>query len=239
MGIDQHQLGRLRSRWRDAAVLHPLDSGAMAEGTTQLARMRQWLIELFQLGAFRVAALSLLIICFGAWATWHWWCFLSFKDTPTNAIRNVALIGGGLIAWIFAFWRSSIAERQADIAKQEHHHGRFQSAIELLAKEGRHNGHARLSGLHALRYLTRDEPAFGPDVIEVVTTFMLEASTDQEYVEREEREFTLARLTAEFVCDTLDRERRLDVTSRRRLREDVARACAEVARKLSEREVPR
>ncbi len=193
--------------------------------------MFQRLAENLQRGAFWVAVLSLLIIALGAFATWYWWCFLSFKDTPTNAIRNVALVAGGLIAWVFAFWRSSIAEQQADIAKQEHHHGRFERAIALLAQQGRQNSHARLSGLHALRYVTRDAPLFGPHVIEIVTTFMLEASTDQAYAERE---FTLARITAEFVCDTLDRQRLLDASSRQRLRDEVTHACAIVALNLSE-----
>ena len=194
-------------------------------------RLAENLRRLTQRDAFWVAVLSLLIIALGAFATWHWWSFLSFKDTPTNAIRNVALIGGGLIAWVFAFWRSSIAERQADISKQEHHHGRLERAIALLAQQGRQNSHARLSGLHALRYVTRDAPLFGPDVIQIVTTFMLEASTDQAYAERE---FTLARKTAEFVCNTLDRQRLLDASSRQRLRDDVARACAVVALNLSD-----
>ena len=197
--------------------------------------MFQWLTTLLRRGAFWVAALSFAIIALGALATWHWWCFLSLNDTSTNAMRNVALIGGGLIAWIFAIWRSSIAEQQADIAKQEHHHGRFQRAIELLAQQGRHNSHARLSGLHALRYLTRDAPVFGPDVIEIVTTFMLEASTDQDYAERE---FTLARMTAEFVCNTLDREGVLDASSRQRLRAEVVHACAVVGLRLSDVESP-
>lgn len=191
----------------------------------------QWLAKTLRRGAFWVAVLSLLIVALTAFATWYWWSFLSFSDTPTDAIRNVALIGGGLIAWVFAFWRSSIAERQAHTARQEHHHGRFERAIALLAQQGRQNSHARLSGLHALRYITRDAPVFGPDVIEIVTTFMLEASTDQAYAERE---FTLARMTAEFVCDTLDRQRLLDAASRQKLRGEVLHACVVVARNLSD-----
>ncbi len=193
--------------------------------------MFKWLAKLLRRGALLVAAISLAIIALTALGTWYWWCFLSFNDTPTNAMRNVALIGGGLIAWVFAFWRSSIAEQQANIAKQNHQHGRFQRAIELLAQQGRHNSHARLSGLHALRYLTRDAPEFGPEVIEIVTTFMLEASSDQDYAERE---FTLARMTAEFVCDTLDSEGSLDTSSRQKLRDEVVHACAVVALRLSD-----
>lgn len=197
--------------------------------------MFQRLSKLLRRGAFWVAAFSLSTVAFSAFATWYWWCFLSFNDTPTSAMRNVGLMAAGLIAGAFAFWRSSIAEKQTDIAKQEHHHGRFQRAVALLSQQGRQNSHARLSGLHALRYLTRDAPVFGPDVIEIVTTFMLEASTDENYVERE---FTLARLTAEFVCNTLERLELLDAPSRDRLREDVLHACAVVAQRLSDAESP-
>ena len=153
-------------------------------------------------------------------------------------MRNVALVGGGLVAWYFAFWRSSIAEQQADvaaqqadIAKQEHRLGRFQRATELLAKQGRENSHARLSGLHSLRHFIRDAPDFGPDVIEIITTFMLQASAEEGY---EEREFTLARITAEFICDTLERKRLLDAASRARLREELVDACGVVALRLSD-----
>ena len=155
-------------------------------------------------------------------------------------MRNVALVGGGLIAWYFAFWRSSIAEQQAavaaeqaDIARQEHRHGRFQRATELLAKQGPENSHARLSGLHSLRHFFRDAPDFGPDVIEIITTFMLLASTAQGY---EEREFTLAKRTAESVCDTLERERLLNAAARHTLRNDVVHACAVVALRILDAE---
>ena len=97
------------------------------------------------------------------------------------------------------------------------------------------NSHARLSGLHVLRYLVRDAPGFGPDVIEIVTTFMLEASTDQDYAERE---IALARMTVQFVCDTLDRLALLDASARQRLRDEVVHACAVVALRLSENDEP-
>lgn len=200
--------------------------------------MFQWLFQRLRRGAIRVALLSIATIALAGLATWHWWGFLSLNDTPTNTIRTVALIGGGLIAWYFAYWRSSIAEeqarvaaQQADIAKQEHRHGRFERATELLAKQGRESSHARLSGLHALRHLIRDAPDFGPDVIEIITTFMLQASEEQGY---EEREFTLARMTAEFTCDTLDREELLDAAFRERLRVELTHACGVVALRLSD-----
>ena len=178
-----------------------------------------------------VAALSFLVVAVDAWVTWHWWEVLSENDTPTNVMRNMALIGGGLVAWVFAFWRSSIAGEQADVARREHQHGRFQRATELLAQHGETNSLARLSGLHALRHLIRDAPELGSDVIQVVTTFMLQAS---EAAGHAERELTLARLTAQFVCETMDRERVLTAAAREELRVEVTHAVAVVADRLSE-----
>ena len=180
-------------------------------------------------GAFWVATLSLAVVIMTACATWHWWSFLSHGDTSTNVMRNVALIAGGLIAWIFAFWRSVIARQQADVAKEEHQHARFQRASELLAQQGLHNSHARISGLHAFRYLLHDAPDLGPEAIDIVTTFMVQALPDEGYDLSEVR---LARMTAEFACDTMDRKRVFDAASRQRLRDEIALASSIVERRL-------
>ena len=180
-------------------------------------------------GAFWVVTLSLAIVAFASWATWHWWCFLVLEDTPTNVLRNIALIAGAFIAWVFAFWRSSIAKQQADLAKRDHHHSRFQRASELLAQQGLGNSHSRISGLHAFRYLIHDAPDLGPAAIEVVTSFMIQTPIDEHH---DLSEFTLARITVEFVCETIDRKRMFDAASRKRMRRDVGDATARVVRKF-------
>ena len=182
-------------------------------------------------GSFWVISLSLVVVVLAGLATWHWWCFLSLNDTPTNVMRNVALIVGGFVAWVFAFWRSSIASRQADIAKKEHHHARFQRASELLAQQGMHNSHARISGLHAFRYLIHDAPDLGLQAIEVVTSFMIQTPIDEHH---DLSEFTLAKRTAEFICETLDTTRTFDAASRARLREEVHDVSTRVATRFRE-----
>lgn len=169
-------------------------------------------------GAFWVISLSVAIVAVTAWATSHWWSFLVREDTPTDVLRNVALVAGGLIAWVFAFWRSSIASRQTDLAKREHHHARFQRASDLLSREGIDNSHARISGLHAFRYLVHDAPDLGLEATEVVTSFMIQTRLDDHH---DLAEFTLARMTAEFICETIDRNRMYSPVSRQRMRDDV------------------
>ena len=189
------------------------------------------LLKIITSGAFCVISLSLTIVAVTAWATSHWWCFLVREDSPTNVLRNVALIAGGIIAWVFAFWRSSIASQQADVAKQEHHHARFQRASELLSREGLHNSHARISGLHAFRYLIHDAPDLGLEAMEVVTSFMIQTPIDEHH---DLAEFTLARMTAEFICETIDRNRMFNAASRQRMRNDVEDAISRVFKKYHE-----
>lgn len=154
---------------------------------------------------------------------------MSVGDTPTNVVRNVALVAGGFIAWIFAFWRSSIASQQVEIAKKEHQHTRFQNAAKLLAQQGLSNSYARISGLHAFRHLAHDAPDFGPEALEVVNSFMILTPADEDH---DLSEFTLARITAEFICDTMDRSSLLDAGSRQSLREDMGYAVSIVEKKF-------
>ena len=179
-------------------------------------------------GAFWVVTFSLAVVALAALTTSHWWHCWVREDTPTNVLRNVALIAGGVIAWIFAFWRSTIASEQADFAKQEHQHARFQRATELLAREGLHNSHARISGLHALRYLIHDAPELGLEAIEVVNSFMIQTPVDEHH---DLAEFTLARMTSEFICEITDRRRMFNVASRQRMHEDVKDAISRVVKK--------
>ena len=204
---------------------------ALAKSFSTMRQICDPLLKLLTSGAFWVVALSLGIVVVAALATWYWWCFLSLGDTPSNVLRNVALIAGLFVAWVFAFWRSSITRRQADIAKQEHHHSRFQRASDLLAREGLHNSHARISGLHAFRYLIHDAPEMGLEAIEVVTSFMIQTPIDEHH---DVSEFTLARMTSEFICDTIDRKRMFDAAPRRRMREDVQQAILSVVKKFRE-----
>ena len=181
-------------------------------------------------GAICVAFLSMAIIGVTAFVTWWFWeDFLhESKDTPTNVLRNMGFLAAGVVTWVFALWRGAIAkqqqviaDQQADTARSEHLHRRFETAQELFAREGSGNSHARISGLHAFRYLVVDEPGeFAAETIEVVMTFLVQADID----ELDLKEFAAALETVSMVLELVDDKQLYDVPSRQRLREEVAMA---------------
>ena len=99
----------------------------------------------------------------------------------------------------------------------------------LLAKQGIDNSHARISGLHAFRYLIIDAPELGLEAIEVITSFLIQTPVNGDH---DLSEFTLAKMTAESVCDTIERIRMFDASSRERLRSEVANAIGEAAKNI-------
>lgn len=191
-------------------------------------------------GAIWVIFASLAVVAVTSFLTWHFWCDLvvESKDTPTNVLRNMGFLAAGVVTWVFALWRGAIAKQQEVIADQqavtarnEHLHGRFENALQLFAREGGGNSHARISGLHAFRYLVRDEPAeFAAETIEIVMTFLVQADVDEE--ERDLKEFAAALETASMVLRRVDDEGHYDAESRRRLRIDVALALDQLGKRL-------
>ena len=189
-------------------------------------------------GAAWVAALSGLTIGGVTLVTCHWWDFFIEGDTPTNVFRNMGLQAAGVVALVFAFWRGLIAKQQEVVAEErsatarlEHLHGRFERALELFAKEGSGQSAMRISGMHALRYLVRDAPEeFSVEAVEIVTTFMVQAELDSDW--RDVKEFRVAHLTANYVCDLLDRDDILDDSLRGSLRSTVASAVDLLNEKL-------
>ena len=181
-------------------------------------------------GAMWVALLSVLTIGAVALVTWCCWDFFIKGDTPTNVFRNMGLQAAGIVALVFAFWRGLIAKQQEVVAEErsatarlEHLHGRFERALELFAKEGVRQSAMRISGMHALRYLVRDAPEeFAVETVEIVTTFMVQAEVDSDY--RDFKEFRVAHITANYVCELLDKKVLLDGSLRSSLRSTVASA---------------
>ena len=95
-----------------------------------------------------------------------WWDWLrqgaSTPESHGTTIRNAALIGGGGVALLFAFWRSVVAERrskteeqQARIAQQGLLNGRYQKGVEML---GSNVLSVRLGGIYELRRLAEEHP---------------------------------------------------------------------------------
>ena len=72
-----------------------------------------------------------------------------------EAVRNVGLIVGAIIALPIAIWRSRVAERQADIAQQGVLNERYQKSAEML---GSAVLSVRLGGIVALEHLALEHP---------------------------------------------------------------------------------
>ena len=179
-------------------------------------------------GAVCVALSSVAILAAAVLVMCCWWDILIGDDSPTSVFRNMGLLAAGLVALVFAFWRGTIAEEQAATARLDHLHGRFERALELFAREGDRQSATRISGMHAFRYLVRDEPGeFAVETIEIVTTFMVQAE-----LERDLKEFGVAHITATRVCDVVDERRLFDEPARRRLRANVDQAADLLANRL-------
>ena len=98
----------------------------------------------------------LVAAAIGSLLAWLLWGDLKDEDEPVSTtIRNVALIVGGLIAVLFAIWRSRVAERQADTAHQGLLHDRYQRGAEML---GSRTLSVRLGGIYALQSLSEEFP---------------------------------------------------------------------------------
>ena len=163
--------------------------------------------------------------------TWLSWCFLIVGDTPTNVFRNVALIAGGFVAWIFAFWRSSIAERQVDLSKNEYFYSRYQRLIELLSQSGIHKSYARTAGFHSARFLAYEEPELALEIFQITTAFMFQTPVNKDY---DPKEFNIAERTASYALEILEGRMILETTQLEELRADLNDAITKVAVKLNE-----
>ena len=191
-----------------------------------------------KVGVKFVSFLSSVVLVLTIVIGWCLWDDIAANDTPTNVVRNLALVAGGIIAWIFALWRSSIAEQQAEISKQqaslaktEHFHERFENASEMLARPGIDGVFARLSGLRAFRLLIFDHSELGSEAIETVTMFMVQTPIDEHH---DPREFIFAKETAIFILNTLERRCTFEDVVIESLREDVRYAIERVTRKLQD-----
>ncbi len=128
---------------------------------------------------FTLTAIVLLSV--SVWLTLrHWdWLHASASTTASNSetLRNVGLLIGGLLAFLFAMWRGWLAERQsfttqrqADIAEQSLLDERYQRGAEML---GSSVLSVRIGGVYALKRLAEDRPQeYHVPVMELFCAFL-------------------------------------------------------------------
>ena len=81
-------------------------------------------------------------------------CFFE-EESFSSAIRNLIVIWGAPLATFLAVWRSSVAQKQAEVAQLGLLSARYQRAVEMLGRAG---DAIRIGGIHALLNLAREYP---------------------------------------------------------------------------------
>ena len=122
---------------------------------------------------FWFTLLAIVLLSVSVWLTWWRWNWLhtSASTTASNSetLRNVGLLIGGLLAFVFAAWRAWVAERQANAAQMQAEitQNQAQTAQQSLLNERYQRGaemmgsdvlSVRLGGIYALQRLAEEHP---------------------------------------------------------------------------------
>ena len=136
---------------------------------------------------FWFTLLAIVLLSVSVWLTWWRWNWLhtSASTTASNSetLRNVGLLIGGLLAFVFAGWRAWVAERQADIAQSQTQtaqlsllNERYQRGAEMLGSDVLS---VRMGGIYALRRLAEDHPEqYHIQIMELLCAFVRNPTGD-------------------------------------------------------------
>ena len=102
-----------------------------------------------------VIAVLLCVVIAGVVLSIVFWEWLGAGESGSSTIRNVGLVGAGLIALPLALWRSIVADRQAKTAQESLLNERYQRGAEMLGNEVLS---VRLGGIYALQSLAQEHP---------------------------------------------------------------------------------
>ena len=101
--------------------------------------------------------------------SYHYWDALKGMDSASATIRNIGLVGGGLVAIGLALWRSAIAQRQVQVAEEDSLDNQFQKAAEML---GHQDLYVRLGGVISLYHLgSKHLDRYGYQVCNILDKF--------------------------------------------------------------------
>ena len=91
--------------------------------------------------------------------SWNWglpfWCWLTRGESGSTSIRNVGLVIGAIVALALTVRRITVADRQAETARQGLLYDRYQQGAEML---GSPLLAVRLGGIYALQQLAEEYP---------------------------------------------------------------------------------
>ena len=113
----------------------------------------------------------------------RFWDWLSAGESGSETIRNIGLLVGGVLALMFATWRSRIAERQANTAQQGLFNERYQKGAEML---GSSVSAVRLGGIYTLKRLAAVYPEqCHVQTMELFCAFVRNPATDSTEAKQE------------------------------------------------------
>ena len=140
-----------------------------------------------------------------------------------EAVRNLALVAGGIVALIIAVWRSRAAQDQVRVNERERLDRRFYTGVSLLSEK---ETVSRLAGIRMLGQLAKLEPKlFRDDVILVLCEFACNPTAiDKSDVEAAG---VLPRFSIDDSKDADDGDRRAVINASRR--EEIEKAIKVVS----------
>jgi len=141
-------------------------------------------------------ALSIILLLVGIGLTIWFWCWLHPK-APTTAsnsetLRNVGLLIGGTLAFVFALWRGWVSERQAEASRSQAESALLQAetAEQTLLNERYQRGTGmlfsrvlavRTEGIRSLEQLAKDQPdSYYVRVTQLISDFVRDPSGIEE-----------------------------------------------------------
>ena len=102
-----------------------------------------------------IVAVVFCVVIAGVVLSIMFWEWLGAGESGSSTIRNVGLVGAGLIALPLALWRSIVADRQAKTSQASLLNERYQRGAEMLGNEVLS---VRLGGIYALQSLAQEHP---------------------------------------------------------------------------------
>ena len=123
--------------------------------------------------------LLIIFVAIGSSLSWEYRDILhdEQRDSVSTTIRNLGLVIGGGIAILLAVWRSIVAERQADTARESLLNESYQKGAEML---GNDILSVRLGGIYALERLAAESPDhYHIQVMKLFCAFVVQTSQER------------------------------------------------------------
>ena len=102
-----------------------------------------------------IAGIGLVLVTSLSLSWCYWEELRGDQESLSTTVRNVGVVIGGVIAILFAVWRSIVGARQVATAQRGLLNERYQKGAEMLGSEVLS---VRLGGIYALAGLAREEP---------------------------------------------------------------------------------